>query len=389
MTPALPFPRRVLTEQEAISYHLRYLADHLGPRPVGSQEGSRARRYLLDTFHRLGLSPELQAFQRKIPVTAQSRLLTKDGRSIPCLPVIGSPPTAEVVRGVPRLMSLDERSGPPSTLEPPGTVALVPVGFGDEDRAVTAAARQGVAAVLLYREEAPEVYAAVISNGVPVPCATIRRADACHLVQAAQEVELTIEVAPTDVVGGNIIVEIGTGGRALLFLTNYDTRPGTPGAYRNASGVAALLELLARLQGWRGHRILAGFLDGEEMGAAGSRHCRDVFQAAGRLSELWGVVYVSGLGLRRCSVIRANCPARSSLADLAVRCAAEEGVLSAARPAPSARESMPAGIWSCPVVVLTGPRLAVQHTALDRPDLLHPGFISRAVSVLDRLAQAV
>lgn len=47
--PALPFPRGVLTEQEAISRHLRYLAAQVGPRPVGSAELARAHDYILDT----------------------------------------------------------------------------------------------------------------------------------------------------------------------------------------------------------------------------------------------------------------------------------------------------------------------------------------------------
>lgn len=386
-TTRSPFSGRVLTEQEAISQHLRYLADHLGPRPVGSNEGSRARQYILDAVKRLGFSPEVQAFPMTGPLAPHARLLTQDGQPIPCWPVIGSPPTSGTLRGLPRLLVPADGPGP-SEGGPPGAFALAPLGFSGEAQTVAAATQRGAAAVLLYSEQVPELYSAVVArSAVPVPCVTVRRADALWLAQEAREVELSVHVEPTDLLGVNITVEIGNGGRQLLFLAHYDTRPGTPGAYRNASGVAALLELLTRLEGWREHRILVGFLDGEEIGAAGSRHCREVLQATGGLRGLRGVVYVSGLGLRRLSIAAAPRKTRSSLADRARQFAADEGVLASAPLPEWATRPIPAGIWSCPVIAVAGPPLAVEHTTLDRPGLLHPRYVSRAVSVLEHLAR--
>ncbi|MFQ5898798.1 MAG: M28 family peptidase [Candidatus Methylomirabilia bacterium] len=380
----MALPQRVLTEQEAISVHLRYLANHLGPRPVGSDALSRARWYIVDTLKRLGFSPEMQAFPTKVPLNAHSQLLTKDGRSIPCRPVIGSLPTLGPLRGIPRHLSTGERP----EFEPPFAFALSPLGFGSEGHAVAAAARRGATAALLYREQVPELYSAVIAErAVAVPCVTIRPADALQLAREAVEIELTVEAEPTDVLAENIMVDIGKGGRALLLLAHYDTRPGSPGAYLNASGVAALLELVARLKQWRGRRILVGFLDGEEIGAAGSRHCREVLEAMGLLAGIQGVVYVSGLGLRALSVLPGTRPARSRLVERAGRYAAEEGMQRSPHSLLAAEQSVPTRIWNCPVIGMTGPSLAVQHTALDRPHLLHPRFISRAVSVLERLVQ--
>lgn len=386
--PALPFPRGVLTEQEAISRHLRYLAAQVGPRPVGSAELARAHDYILDTVKLLGFSPEVQAFPMSVPVYPRCGLRASNGRLIPCLPVMGSPPTSGALRSIPRLVSRDGQGDYPVAGESSGILEVSPVRAGREEHAVAAATRRGAGAVLLYREQVPEIYSAMIADSVvPVPCVTIRRADAWQLGQEPQEVELLVETELAEVLGVNIMVEIGRGGRTLLFLANHDTRPGTPGAYLNASGVAALLELLTRLRGWRGHRILVGFLDGEEMGAVGSRHCRDVLQATGLFKDLRGVVYVSGLGLRGVSILPATRAAGRTLADRAMQLAAEEGMLASMPSPPGAGEPRRAGIWSCRVIGLAGPPLAVQHTALDQPDLLKPRFVSRAVSVLDRLAR--
>jgi hypothetical protein len=87
------------------------------------------------------------------------------------------------------------------------------------------------------------------------------------------------------------LVELGEGSRPLLFLAHYDTQPGTPGAFRNASGVTMLLGLLARLQGWEAHPLIVGFLDGDELDGAGCRHCHDVLMALGVLTRLRGVLY--------------------------------------------------------------------------------------------------
>ena len=39
-------PERIVHESETLSLHLRFLAEHLGARAVGSEEAARAREYL-------------------------------------------------------------------------------------------------------------------------------------------------------------------------------------------------------------------------------------------------------------------------------------------------------------------------------------------------------
>ncbi len=181
---------------------------------------------------------------------------------------------------------------------------LVPFRAGEEEAAIAAATWRGARAALLYLEhskQSPELYSAVISEGF-VPSVTIRRADALYLANQRSEIELSIVVERTAAVIENIMVEVGAGAPTVLLLANYDTRPRTPGAYRNASGVVALLALLDRLRDWRGHRVLVGFLGAEASAAAlGARHCRDVLEATHVLEELRAVVGVSGRGLSHVS----------------------------------------------------------------------------------------
>jgi hypothetical protein len=97
------------------------------------------------------------------------------------------------------------------------------------------------------------------------------------------------------------VVEVGVGGPTVLFLANYDTRPGTPGAYRNASAAVALLALSDRFRGWRGHRVLVAFLGAEAFGAApGAWHCRDALEAATSSTRSAPSSAFHGLGCLTC-----------------------------------------------------------------------------------------
>jgi len=146
--------------------------------------------------------------------------------------------------------------------------------------------------------------------------------------------------------------------------------------------VTVLLGLLARLRGWEAHPLIVGFLEGDELDGAGSRHCRDVLTALGVLTRLRGVVYGSGMGLNGLTVCATESPRPSSLADLVERAVAEEGLL----PVPAgvaAAGPTAAPPWRYATVTLAGPPLSAQHTMLDRPDLESLRLLVRTVSALE------
>jgi hypothetical protein len=109
-------------------------------------------------------------------------------------------------------------------------------------------------------------------------------------------------------------------------MAHYETRPGTPGAVCNASGVSVLLGLLARLRGWRTYPIILGVLQGGELFGAGSRHCRDVLLALGVLTRLRGVVDVSWVGVSGPGLRPDAAPPASGLTNLVDRAGAGEGL---------------------------------------------------------------
>lgn len=363
--------------QETISSRLRYLASHLGPRPVGSLELTRARRYIVETLKSLGLAPDQQAVTLVVPWVRTATVRLADGRSVPCLPVIGAPSTRRTIRGLPKLLGSDVRTGQP--LADGSTMALVPFRPGEEGAAIAAAAQRGAQAGLLYLKQLPELYSAVVAEG-PVPSVTIRRADALYLAENRQEIELSVVGERTETVVENIMVEVGAGAPTVLLLANYDTRLGTPGAYRNASGVVALLDLLERLRCRRGHRVLVGFLGAEASGATlGASHCRNVLEATHLLEEIRAVVGVSGLGSPRVLVAPgADQPSRW-VAGQAVDHLRHQGlVVSMAAPTPP-------NVWRCPTISVSGLPLMAECTPLDSPDLLDPRRIVTVVTAMEQL----
>lgn len=375
-------------EQEKGAPGIKYLADYCGPRPVGSEGISLAREYIRQEIARMGYPLEVQIFRIGAPLYSRARVLTQSRRSIPCLPVPGSPATSGTLRGVPRVVSL---YGPPShhgQLLPPNSLALVGIEPGYEGEGVRAAARRSASGVLLYRIGGVGLYSGKSQNGkAPIPCVTISAGDALFLGECDEVVELIVEVDDCSFLGENIMVDIGKGEATLLFLANYDTRASIPGAYRNASGVVALLGLLSRLRKRRHPHLLVGFLDADEVGLHGSRHCSEVLDATGVSDGLRAVFYVSGVGLPSLSVVPGRGRVCGRLAALACRSAAEEGIrcwVSAPDLPPWSGLTKP---WRPPVIVLTGPSISAQHTPLDRPDLLHPRFVSKGIATLDRLAQ--
>jgi hypothetical protein len=140
-----------------------------------------------------------------------------------------------------------------------------------------------------------------------------------------------------------------------------------------------------------------GFLDGEELNAAGSRHCRDVLHAMGTLKYLRGVIYVSDVGLQSIGVLssesdpmsqRSSVAGQSRLVTVARQCVVGEKLdLLEETDEPDAR--IPAGIWSCPTIGLAGPATSARHTSADLPGLVDPDQLAATAAALDRLTRTV
>ena len=386
-----------LATYEPIVAHLRMLSEDIGARPAGTGNAGEAHRYIKQTIQRIGGSPETHPFSMVIPRYQHCALITDTGRLIPCLPALGSASTPGVLRAIPNPW----RDGIAGDVQADreDSFLLCPVGPNPADAYTRFASERKAAGVILYHPNVPDLYSEVLPRrDEGVPCMTVRRADAEWLAQEQLPVRLHVARAPVEISCSNILVEVGTVGHPLLLLAHYDTRPTSPGALCNASGTAILLELFSRLRGWSGPRILLGFLDGEELGASGSRHCRDVLHAMGTLKHLRGVIYVSDLGLqpmRTLSPTRDSTSQRSSVAGqsrlvtAAKQCVVDEKIALADDPADPGHTPIPPGVWPCPTIGLAGPPMSVRHTTADRPAFIHPKHLFATVRALNRLVHAL
>jgi hypothetical protein len=176
-------------ERRVIEQHLRYVAEYLGPRPVGSSGLTRAQRYLVEVVRELGLAPDRAAFTLAVPFASTATVRRADGRSIPCLPVAGAPSTRKTILGLPELAGSDGGADQPRAEG--STMAVVPFRPGEEEAAIAAATQRGAQAALLYLEQSPELYSAV-AREASVPSVTIRRADALYLAERRPAIELSV-----------------------------------------------------------------------------------------------------------------------------------------------------------------------------------------------------
>jgi peptidase M28-like protein len=379
---------------DPIAAHLRVLSEHIGSRPAGTEKVGEARRYIERAIRGLGGSPETQPFSMVVPRYQHCTLMTDTGRAIRCLPALGSASTPGVLRAIPNPW----RDGAPGEAQADheGGFLLCPIGPSPVGAYTRRASERKTAGVILYHPDVPDLYSEVLPRRDDgVPCVTVRRADAEWLAQEQVPVRLNVACARLKITCANIQVEVGTVGRPVLLLAHYDTRPASPGALCNASGTAVLLELLSRLRGWTGPRILLGFLDGEELSAAGSRHCRDVLHAMGTLKRLRGVIYVSEIGLQSTTALspqrdsalqRSSVAGQSHLMTVAKQCVVDGKIaLSVEAQDPG---NTP-GIWSCPTIGLAEPPASMRHTSADRPDFIHPEHLSATAAILDRLVRAL
>ena len=381
---------------EPVVAHLQMLSEHIRARPAGTEQAMAARRYVERAIRQAGGTPDTQPFSMVVRQYRHCTLATDAGRMIPCLPALGSASTPGVLRAIPRPWR-----GGAADPQRPGLedgLLLCPVGPDPASAYTRLAAERNVAGVILYHPDVPDLYSEVLPRRADeLPCVTVCRADAEWLAREQIPVRLDVAGASLKVLCSNILVEIGSVGHPLLVLAHYDTRPASPGALCNASGTAVLLDLLGRLRGWVGPRILLGFLDGEELGAAGSRHCRDVLHAMGTLKYLRGVIYVSEIGRESLSVTtperdptspRSGATGQSRLVRVAKQRVLDERI-AVSEDTEERDPRIPAGIWSCPTIGLQGPAMPVRHTSADRPDCVHPAHLAATAAALDRLVRTL
>lgn len=241
--------------QKELERHLQMLCTQIGARPTGSRANSAAVDYACRELERCGLQVHRQEFDC-MDWTQSGASLTAAGQRIPVSPA----PASAACRVAGELLcvgSLAELR----TAQLHGKVVLLrdalaaeplmPKSFvfwnPEEHKEILALLENGNPLAVLTVSLAADRFVPVIEDGdFALPCGVVLPGSLPQLASGCPVVlELNTERRPAR--AANVLATRGSGGRKVCFCAHIDTKAGTPGALDNASGVAVLLALAARL----------------------------------------------------------------------------------------------------------------------------------------------
>lgn len=240
-----------------IERHLHVLCNEIGARPTGSKANQDAVEYVCGELERAGLRVIRQEFDC-MDWVEWGGALTVGGQDIPVAPAPYSLP-CNVQGELICVHTLDELRALPLSgkivLLCDGMAAepLMPKSFvfwnPDEHKETISLLEHGGVKAVLTVSLSPESFVPLIEDGdFQVPCAVIGPESLPKLFSGA-DAALTLNTQRRPARAANVLAVYGGGKRKVCFSAHIDTKPGTPGALDNASGVAVLLALAAELSG--------------------------------------------------------------------------------------------------------------------------------------------
>jgi hypothetical protein len=265
----------------------------LGPRFQGTPASDEAADFIRD---RLAAIP-IVATGHRFPLVGWS---VDEGPALALVAPVGEELSSEAMLW----SGGTDESGVEGNLEVVGTARVWAGGFRWRKLALTDSGRP--VAFVCVRDGGEAIPQPVPSGSMPnVPHVVIGEADGRRIEawlaggeRVRARLKLRVETG-APLVGRNIVGRVeGTDGarRSVLVCAHYDTFWNTPGAYDNASGVVALLQLLRRLAASPPSRgVEFAFFGGEEWHLAGSRaFVRDRDESG--LDAVDFVLNIDGLG---------------------------------------------------------------------------------------------
>lgn len=263
---------------------IRGLAE-VGPRVAGTDSGARAIDWVSAYLRGLGLQTERQEFDCPLWSIEESPVLRVEGVECECAPMIGSASghaRGRLVRHG-RMLIWGDKSWPCYRV---------------------AGERGESLAYVLVRPEGPAAPQPLPPGASEVPHVTVGAREEPEIedvveFRGAVSVDLRASMRPSR--GCNVRAWIGEDslhrGSTVLVTAHADTVSGTPGAYDNAGGVAALLEVAERVaRGDLPSRVQLLLTDGEELHLAGSRAFVGRLAEEGRLDNVAGCLNLDGAG---------------------------------------------------------------------------------------------
>ena len=252
--------------------HMKTLCETIGARPTGSVSNTAAVDYAFKTLKNCGFQTFKQEFDCIDWKNSGADLLV-DGQNVPVVPAEYSMPCHVEARltcldTVDKLREL-KISGKIAVLH--GDLCnepLMPKNFQfynpDEHKEIISLLEEKSPAAIITISPNKEH---IIQDGdFNIPCAA---ADVSVLERFLQnsdkKAKLIIRTERIPAKASNVIATHGASGGKICVCAHIDTKPNTPGALDNASGVAALLALAEALQGKKyPHQIEIVLFNGED-----------------------------------------------------------------------------------------------------------------------------
>jgi aminopeptidase YwaD len=280
-------------ERLSLSYEDRF---------IGSAGHRKTYSYLVDRLRSWGLWVRTQSFHVDITVPRNWLLEIDFGKGfeeVDALPGIGSPTVKGVeaqIVPVGYARSEDYVSG----YEFSGKVHLAKLWKSHETTKVTEAALKGAPALLWYNEHFDELYSGACDySQAPIPGISIRKTIAEKLLEAGGgRARISVRSKRRRIRCRNIIAGHGQeDGRHAILSSHYDTRPRTPGASDDASGVSVMLAFI-RNGLWKDlpFDVRFFFADCEEEGCVGAHTLASDLHRRNLLKDVSCVVNLDAVG---------------------------------------------------------------------------------------------
>ncbi len=269
---------------------------------VGSKGHRSAFNLIKGLLKSWGLHVHVQPFTVNMTVPVKWSLQIDFGKGyekVKCLPGIGSPSVKGLVADI--LPVGHAREEDYASLDgTEGRTHLAQLWKNHETVKISEAAMRGASSLIWYNDYIDELYSGACDYSLsPIPGVSIRKSDAQRLLEAGGgRTRLSIRSRNRNIRCRNI--EAGreiSNSRYILLASHYDSRPHTPGASDDASGVATMLAYIKN-----GYDADAGlpvrylFADCEEEGCIGAEAYADQLYRANQLREVAAMVNLDAVG---------------------------------------------------------------------------------------------
>ncbi len=259
--------------KELINQHLIELCDVIGARPTGSEENKAAVHYAAEVFDKLGFEVALQEFPcmdwknegASLIVDGEEVEVSAAEYSLPC-DVSGELVCLETIDD---LKSADLHNKIAVIYGELCKEPLMPKNFTfwnpEEHKEIIRQLEEKNPLAIIAVSFLADVPVPIIQDGdFEIPCATVK-GDLLNTFLNSKDVSLKLHTERIPSVAANVIATYGAGAQKISFSAHIDTKPTTPGALDNGSGVATLLALAEKVAGKEfPYRIEFSLFNGED-----------------------------------------------------------------------------------------------------------------------------